>query len=179
MKRIRTITAIAIMATIVTASSALAQRGQGRGFMNNPNGRGMVNNMQNPDGYGQCILNLTPEQDSKITELRTKHIKEVTPLRNELGEKSARLRTLQSADSPNLNEINKTIDEMASIRANIQKKGAAHRAEVSSILTDEQRVVYNSRGQGRMGRGGQGMGRSGRGNGQGMGRGLRDGSCRY
>ncbi len=184
MKRIKIITAVAIVATLITAGSAFAQRGQGRGVMNNPNGRGMMYDAERPYAYGQCILNLTPEQDEKIIVLRTKHLKEVTPLRNELDEKRARIRTLQSADSPNLNEINKTIDEMAVIRTKIQKKSAAHRVEVSSLLTDDQRVIYNSRRQGRMGRNNAGMGRgAGRGYGRsagmgrGAGRGLGDGSC--
>lgn len=175
MKRVKTITAIAIMVTLITAGSAFAQRGQGRGLMNNPDGRGMMYNTERSYGYGQCILNLTPEQDEKIIELRTKHLKEVTPLRNELNEKRARLQTLQSADNPNLNEINTTIDEMASIRTKIQKKGAAHRVEISSLLTVDQRVVFNSRRQGRMGRNGAGMGRGagqGYGRGAGMGRGA-------
>ncbi len=173
MKTLRTIAAITILATLATAGSAFAQRGQGRGFANNPQGQGMMNNAERPYGYGQCILDLTPEQDAQITELRTKHLKEVTPLRNELGEKRARLRTLQTAENPNLNEINQTIDEMASIRANIQKKGAAHRAEVASLLTDEQKVIYNSRRQGRMGRKGSAGMRQGMG--QGMGRGMQTG----
>lgn len=159
MKRINFITAIALMAGLmITTSDVLAQRGQGRGMMNNPDGRGRMYNAERPFRSGECILDLTPEQDTKISELRTKHLKEVTPLRNELGEKRARLRTLQSADKPDLKEINKTIDEMAAIRANIQKKGAAHRAEVSSLLTDEQRVLFNARKGNRMGNGNMGRG---------------------
>lgn len=153
MKRARLFTALILaMGFTLAAGNAIAQRGQGRM---------MDKDFERGPRMGQSIPNLTPEQDAKITELRTKHLKEVTPLRNELGEKRARLRTLQSADKPDLKEINKTIDEMSAIRANIQKKGAAHRAEVSSILTDEQRVHFNARRTGKMGKRGAGpMGRS-------------------
>jgi len=163
MKRIKFLTAIALMIGFTAiANNVLAQRGQGRGMMNDPE-RGAR--------MGQCILDLTPEQDAQISELRTKHLKEVTPLRNELGEKRAHLRTLQSADKPDLNAINKTIDEMATLRATIQKKGAAHRAEVASLLTEEQRVNFNAQRHGRKGkRGNAEMGR-------GMGRGM--GNCPY
>lgn len=158
MKRIKFFTAIALLAGLmITTSDVIAQRGQGRGMMNNPEGRRGMYNAERPRS-GECILNLTPEQDAKVTELRTKHLKEVTPLRNELAEKRARLRTLQSVDKPDLKEINKTIDEMAAIRANIQKKGAAHRVEVSSLLTDEQRVLFNARKGNRMGNRSMGRG---------------------
>lgn len=158
MKRIKFIAAIALMAGLmITTSDVIAQRGQGKGMMNNPEGRRGMYNAERPRS-GECILNLTPEQDTKVTELRTKHLKEVTPLRNEIAEKRTRLRTLQSVDKPDLKEINKTIDEMAAIRANIQKKGAAHRAEVSSLLTEEQRVLFNARKGNRMGHGNMGRG---------------------
>ena len=128
MKRIKLIATIAILASLAAISSnALAQRGQGKGMMENPD---RAPQMQ------KFIPNLTPEQEVKISELRTAHLKEVTPLRNELGEKRARLRTLESADKPDMNAINKTIDEMAVIKANIQKLRASHRANVSAQLTD-------------------------------------------
>lgn len=159
MKRIKFFAAIALMAGLMTTTSdVLAQRGQGRGMMNNPEGHRGMYNAERPNRPGECILNLTPEQDAKVTELRTNHLKEVTPLRNELAEKRARLRTLQSADKPDLKEINKTIDEMTAIRANIQKKGAAHRVEVSSLLTDDQRVLFNARKGNRMGNRNMGRG---------------------
>ena len=84
------------------------------------------------------------------------------------------MRTLQSAEKPDLNAINKLIDEMAAVRAQIQKKAAAHKVEVASLLTDEQKVYFNAH-QGRkfdkgMKRGG---GKRGMGNGRGSGRGRR------
>ena len=176
MKRINFIALAAILAGLtLTTSEAMAQRGQGRradgnangrGMMYNADGQGMMNYGNRPyRGTGECLLNLTDEQDAKITELRTKHLQEVTPLRNQLNEKRARLRTLQSDSNPDLNAINKTIDEMGELRTQIQKKGAAHRAEVASQLTDEQKVLFNSRKSGRMGRGNGTMGRGGRGRG--------------
>jgi len=174
MKRIKIFAAMALMAGLmISTNEVMAQRGQGRGvaapadglgMMSYAQGQGMMNYGNRPyRGTGQCLLNLTEEQDAKITELRLQHLKEVTPLRNELNEKRARLRTLQSADKQDLNAINKTIDEMGALRTSIQKKGAAHRAEVASLLTDEQRVAFNAhksnrmnRGKGTMGGGGYG-----------------------
>jgi len=144
--------AIGTMA-LTMGHDAFAQRGMGMG-MGMGTGRPMqrMNNQNERPYMGQFIPNLSEEQQAKMDELRTKHLKEVTPLRNELNEKRARLQTLESAEKIDINAINKTIDEIAQLRANIMKKGAAHRAEVSSILTDDQRAVFNSRRGGRMGK---------------------------
>ena len=160
MKRFGSIVLVTFMLVGVSANSQQGQ--QFRGGMG-----------KNPDKIGKAdcrIPNLTDEQQQKINDLRVKHIKDVTPLKNELGEKKARMRTLQSAEKPDLNAINKLIDEMAAVRAQIQKKAAAHRVEVASLLTDEQKVFFNAR-QGRkfdkgMKRGG---GKRGMGNGRGTG----------
>jgi len=101
-------------------------------------------------GMHHRIPNLTPDQETKLNDLRTKHLKEITPLRNELLEKRARLNTLQSSEKPDMAAINKLIDEMGTLKTNLMKKQAAHRNEVSQILTDEQRVHFNAR-QGKMG----------------------------
>ena len=160
MKRFGSIVLVTFM---LVGLSAYSQQGQQfRGGMG-----------KNPDKIGKAdcrIPNLTDEQQQKINDLRVKHIKDVTPLKNELGEKRARMRTLQSAEKPDLNAINKLIDEMAAVRAQIQKKAAAHKVEVASLLTDAQKVCFNAH-QGRkfdkgMKRGG---GKRGMGNGRGSG----------
>lgn len=114
---------------------------------------------------GSCdwIPNLTADQQKKMDDLRVKHLKEVTPLRNELNEKYAHLQTLEDAEKPDMEGINKTIDEITSIKAKLMKKSAAHRNDIKTILTDEQRVYLNARdhrmgGGHRMGRG-HGMGK--------------------
>ncbi|HPD95148.1 MAG TPA: Spy/CpxP family protein refolding chaperone [Tenuifilaceae bacterium] len=158
MKRIASIFTVAILLASLTAS---AQTPAPRAKGGNGLGQCMV---------GECnIPNLTDEQKQKIDDLRVKHIKEVTPIKNELNEKRAHLHTLETADKPNLNEINKTIDEISALRAEIMKKNAAHRLDVASLLTDEQRVFFNSRPMGKRGMRGNRMGR-------GMGMGLGDGS---
>lgn len=179
MRKLKLFVTVAIVAAALTTTTDIfAQRGQGRGYTNNADGQGrlyanrtgaMANNADRPYNWGECILDLTPEQNDKITDLRTSHLQDMTQLQNELSEKRARLRTLQAVNNPNLNEINSTIDEMGAIRTKIQKKNAAHRVSVASHLTDEQKAVFNSRRGNRMGRGNNTMGRGGRGNGSGRG----------
>ncbi len=116
------------------------------------------------------IPNLTADQKTKIETLKVKHLKEVTPLRNELDEKKAHLKTLKSMEKVDRDAINKTIDEITALHGKIMKMGVNHRLDVAALLTDEQKVFFNSHrgGRDRDGDRGRGMGRDGdRGRGRG------------
>ncbi len=88
---------------------------------------------------------LTEAQTESMRTLRLKTIKDTQPLRNQLEEKRARLRTLSTADNPDAKAINKTIDDMAALRADIQKIRAARLQEFRKLLTDEQRILFDAR----------------------------------
>ena len=93
--------------------------------------------------YG--IPNLTEDQKKKIKDLRTPLQKEILPLKNQLAEKKAHLKTLQTADKADLKSINTTIDEMTQLQSQMMKKRAAHTQAVRALLTDEQRVAFDTR----------------------------------
>jgi Spy/CpxP family protein refolding chaperone len=95
------------------------------------------------------IPNLTADQKTKIETLKIKHIKEVTPLRNELDEKRAHLKTLESMEKVDRDAINKTIDEITALQGKIMKMKVNHRLDVAALLTDEQKVFFNSHREGR------------------------------
>lgn len=113
--------------------------------------------------FERGIPNLTADQKAKIESLRVKHIKEVTPLRNELAEKRAHLKTIASLEKPDKDAINKTIDEISTLQGKIMKLNVSHRLDVASNLTDEQKVFVSTHRRGHMGKG------------NGMGRGMRKG----
>lgn len=153
MKRIsfiKSLLAIMIIALMATSNS-FAQRGPRTNA-----------SMRDSAKFERGIPNLTADQKAKIETLRVKHIKEVTPLRNELAEKRAHLKTLESVEKPDRDAINKTIDEISTLQGKIMKLGTSHRLDVASNLTDEQKVYFNSHRGRRMGMG-DGMG-NGRGN---------------
>lgn len=109
---------------------------------------------ERPSGFCRNLPGITPEQTEQIDALRLKGMKQTQQLRNELGEKQARLRTLSTSDKPDQNTINKTIDEIAAIKANIQKNRMATHQEIRKLLNDDQRIVFdNNSGTGRKGRG--------------------------
>jgi Spy/CpxP family protein refolding chaperone len=88
-------------------------------------------------------LKLTEDQKSKMADLRLALKKELLPLKNQLGEKQARMRTLETADKPDMGDINKLIDEIATIKANMAKKQAAHKQDIRKLLTDKQRIIFD------------------------------------
>jgi Spy/CpxP family protein refolding chaperone len=91
------------------------------------------------------IPNLTEDQKKKIKDLKTPMQKEILPLKNQLSEKKAHLKTLQTAEKADLKSINSTIDEMTQLQSQIMKKHAAHIQAVRALLTDEQRIAFDTR----------------------------------
>ena len=166
MKNFKMRTSLVIVAALLLTLNlgVMAQQGNGRGYA--PGWQ--------KGNFCENIPDLTEDQQSQIQTLRTAHWKEMQKFRNDLGEKSARLQTLQTAENVNMNEMNNLIEEMGTVRTKKQKKAMAHRMDVRNLLTDDQRVYFDSRagkrGAGMGNRCGYGQGR-GAGNGQGWGRG--------
>jgi len=94
-------------------------------------------------------LNLTEAQQAKITDLRLKHQKKKLQIRNLIDEKRARLQTLRLADNFDQKAINKIIDDMTKLKAKNMKQGIAHQQEVRTLLTEEQRMIFDLQKQNR------------------------------
>lgn len=93
-----------------------------------------------------AIPDLTDAQKEQIKELQTANMKVVTPLKNQLQEKKAHLNTLRSSEKPNMNEIDKTIDEITGLTGKMMKQRERFIQDVRKILTDEQRVHFDANG---------------------------------
>ena len=98
---------------------------------------------------GLNLPDLSEEQKEQIKGLRTTTKKDMLDNRNQVGELKAKLRTLQTADKPDMNKINSTIEKISVIKTDMAKKKAAHHQDIRSILTEEQRVIFDSRPHGR------------------------------
>ena len=97
----------------------------------------------------QQMLDLTEDQETKIEVLRTAHLKEMLQFRNKLNELIAKEQTLTSADKADMKAINANIDEITSVKNKMMKQQAEHHQNVRSLLTEDQRVIFDSRGFGR------------------------------
>ncbi len=89
-------------------------------------------------------MGLTDEQTAKIKEIKLSAKKEILPLKNELGEKKARLKTLSTADKVNMNEINGVIDDITSLKGRMMKIKMKKHQDIRALLTDEQRVMFDT-----------------------------------
>lgn len=173
MKTIKKITVLAAAVLLISSTSLFAQNGRNYSKQSNANFR-------NQDQICQRIPDLTEDQQTKIEALRVDHLKEMTALRNQTNELRAKKQTLMTSDKANMNEINSVIDQMTDLQNKKMKASAKHQQDVRNLLTDDQKVYFdsrpnrghrNGRGMGSGNRGGRGQG-NGQGNGQGYGRGI-------
>lgn len=149
---------MAAIVIILMAAQLQAQPGPGRG---QNQGNNNVDRSEIP--LLDKLPNITADQKAKITDLHTKMLKVIQPIQNQIGEKRARIKTLKQQESPNLDEIDKLIDEISSLDAKIEKERVKFYVEVRKLLTDEQKVAMDRgpRGQGSQCQGGgRGKGRN-------------------
>jgi Spy/CpxP family protein refolding chaperone len=120
-------------------------------------------------GAGLGGITLTPEQQTQVDKLKTDYQKAVTLGQALLQTKQLELSNLLRAAQPDQNAISAKIDEISSVRSQLQKEAAAYQVAVRGVLTPEQQAALDARGAG-VGAG-MGNGRGMMGNGRGMGRG--------
>jgi len=89
-------------------------------------------------------VKFTEEQKSKIKEIHLASFKEMQLLKNQMGELKAKQHTLSTADKPDLNAINVNIDEISKIQGNMMKIRAADHQKIRGLLTDEQKMQFDS-----------------------------------
>lgn len=172
-----------VLSGLILSVSLMAQRGYGTGryAQNRPGTGRFAQNRLGTGLYCHAIPDLTDEQEQKIDDLRTAHMKEMNSYRSDLTIKRAELQKLQTADNADINKINSKIDEIGKIKTEMSKSRAAHLQKVRGLLTDEQRVLFDSRPNRRKGPGMK-MGRGGGihgfryGTGPDFPRGFRDGT---
>ena len=98
-----------------------------------------------PEEFNLPAVSLTDRQREEIRKIRTEQLQNRTQTSNLLREKRAKLEVLQTDNKPDMNEINKVIDEIAALQAQAMKAQAAARQKIRSLLTDEQRACYDAR----------------------------------
>jgi len=88
------------------------------------------------DWAGQ--LNLTPEQSSKLQELREAYLRDTLPWRNELLIKRFDLRDLLRNPRSDTRTILEKQKEISDLESKIQERGILLQIELRKILTPEQ-----------------------------------------
>ena len=100
-------------------------------------------------------LDLSEEQQAQLEAITTETMKEHLPIRSKLQTLKAELDELLIADNPNQGAINRKIDEMSGLRTEMQKARIDTRLRIRALLTEEQRVKFDTMGM----RGHRGPGR--------------------
>jgi Spy/CpxP family protein refolding chaperone len=87
-------------------------------------------------------LNLNEEQKAQVANLREARLEANKERREKLASLRQQLRLEKETD---LNKINAIVDEMAMLRAEIEKENLKFRHELSTLLTDDQKQMLNTR----------------------------------
>ncbi len=93
---------------------------------------------------GPRIPNLSEEQREQLKTFKLELEKNSLPLKNQLAEKEAKLRTLTTSDSFDERAVNKVIEEIGELKTSLMKLHVANGQKIKSILTEEQLVVFNN-----------------------------------
>lgn len=91
------------------------------------------------------IPDLTDQQKEQIKDIMLTTRQAVLPLQNQMREKAARLKTLRTAEKVDMEAVNSVIEEIGDIRTQIMKTRVASEQEIRELLTEEQRVIFDSR----------------------------------
>ncbi|HUT43763.1 MAG TPA: Spy/CpxP family protein refolding chaperone [Desulfobacterales bacterium] len=148
MKKLATVLGIMLLVAVIAIPVSARGPGWGRGHDQGYGmGPGYGYGMGPGYGYGRGTencggfnLNLTAEQSAKIEALRETHIKEVTPLRNQIFSKEAELKLLWIQSNPDKNKIVSTQKEISDLQYSIKEKSTNYQLEISKVLTPEQKA---------------------------------------
>ncbi len=93
--------------------------------------------------YCMMLPDLTEEQEEQIRSLRLAQIERSTKHRAEMAELRARKRNLMTGVSDG--DIDGLIDQMTTLRGERMKENVKHHQAVRELLTEEQRILYDSK----------------------------------
>lgn len=172
MKRTTTVMLLMLFVTM----ALMAQEEQSKAKQPNPQMRGMggmgmmMHRQQAQPGAPMGLGALTPEQQTKMQDLRLAHQKEMLPLHTQRQKLQADMKLEITADKVNEGKVKSMQGEISKLTSDLAGKRFAHMRAVRDILTPEQKKKFDERilSGGRMGQGIRGPG-SMMGAGMGMG----------
>ena len=108
---------------------------------------------------GECraltIMNLTEDQETQIREIHLAGANEIQSMKDELQINKAKINALVKKDDPDMKEITSLVETNGKIRTEMRVKQIDNRLKVRALLTDEQKIIFDARGN--MGKGRMGM----------------------
>jgi Spy/CpxP family protein refolding chaperone len=160
MKKVK-ISFIVALVLMVASLGSTQSMAQGRGKCDHHGQYGMQGNGVCKGDKNMAFINdLTPEQEKQIDALKINLTKESISTKNLIAEKQAHLKTVSTGENVDMVAVNKTIDEIFVLKAEMTKKHEAFRQDVRKLLTADQKVMFDIH--------------SGKGQGAGMGHGCKN-----
>lgn len=93
---------------------------------------------------GLQFLDLTEEQKDQIKEIHLAHMKAVQPNRDEVKINRAKINALLNNDDPDMKVIVSLVETNGKLLTQIQVKSIDQKIGVRSLLTDEQKIIYDA-----------------------------------
>jgi len=135
---------VLLSALILIGTASIAQSPQ----MNKmePRQKMMQTHSEKPDRGERLAqaLELTDEQKTKIEEIHFTAMKSMKSVNNTIGEKEAKLKTLSSADSPDLKAISKVAQEIGDLRTQMFVNQVQTKQEVRALLDEKQKLKFDN-----------------------------------
>lgn len=119
--------------------------------MAQPSRRGQMASRPMNVQSGLQLLDLSQEQKDQIKEIRLAHMKDVQPIKDEVKINRAKVDALLKRDDPDMKQIVSLVEADGKLLTQIQVKSIDQKIKVRSLLTDEQKVLYDARSE-RMGK---------------------------
>lgn len=95
------------------------------------------------------IESLTSEQREQLSALVIQRMDESNRHRLRMDELRNRKRILMLERDADMSGVDQVIDQMEALRSQWMKDNVAHHQEIRNLLTDEQRILFDSRRSGR------------------------------
>ena len=91
------------------------------------------------------LPDLTDDQKVKIDKLHLKQMESMTPLKNQIREKRARLATILTTTPVDMNAADLVADELGKIHTLILKLMISQDQALRNLLTPDQQIIFDSR----------------------------------
>jgi Spy/CpxP family protein refolding chaperone len=156
-KKIFRVLALAAFVAMVAIAPLQAVAGcQKKGDPEKMKGKGCMMKAEGGCMMLKAITDLSAEQKAKLEKLQAEHMKLMAAAKTDMEKLAGDLQGLMK-DPVDLKKAEAKIDEIAKMRADMQKKCLAHRLAVRALLTAEQKAKLGEMGCGMMGGMGCGM----------------------
>ena len=98
--------------------------------------------MQNGENEPIRLLNLSEEQRKSFKEINSKHLSQVKPIKKEMMKKKLEMQLEKMEDKIDISSVNKLIDEISDLEAELRKSEFSRNLEFRSLLDDEQEMRF-------------------------------------